>query len=194
MYNKIDFNYFARAFYVRRTAKHHLELRRTTLIDVKRAGAYYFDGKFKSLGEIRSVFTDKEISEAFKGTMAYSVLSAHSTYGAYRGDNLNIRFDAIASHDITYVGIIQSAKASGLKRFPLPYVLTNCHNSLCAVGGTINEDDHVFGLSAAKKYGGVYVPANVAVIHSFMREKFAGCGKMISVSYTHLTLPTTDVV
>ena len=128
------------------------------------------------MGEIRSVFTDKEISEAFKGTMAYSVLSAHSAYGAYRGDNLNIRFDAIASHDITYVGIIQSAKASGLKRFPLPYVLTNCHNSLCAVGGTINEDDHVFGLSAAKKYGGVYVPANVAVIHSFMREKFAGCG------------------
>lgn len=117
--------------------------------------------------------------------MAYSVLSAHSTYGAYRGDNLNIRFDAIASHDITYVGIIQSAKASGLKRFPLPYVLTNCHNSLCAVGGTINEDDHVFGLSAAKKYGGVYVPANVAVIHSFMREKFAGCGKMILGSDSH---------
>ena len=115
MYNKIDFNYIARAFYVRRTAKHHLELRRTTLIDVKRAGAYYCDGKFKSLGEIRSVFTDKEISEAFKGTMAYSVLSAHSTYGAYRGDNLNIRFDAIASHDITYVGIIQSAKASGFR-------------------------------------------------------------------------------
>lgn len=185
MYNKIDFNYFARALYVRRTAKHHLALRRTTLIDVKRAGAYYCDGKFKSLGEIRSVFTDKEISEAFKGTMAYSVLSAHSAYGAYRGDNLNIRFDAIASHDITYVGIIQSAKASGLKRFPLPYVLTNCHNSLCAVGGTINEDDHVFGLSAAKKYGGVYVPANVAVIHSFMREKFAGCGKMILGSDSH---------
>ena len=155
------------------------------MIDVKRAGAYYCDGKFKSLGEIRSVFTDKEISEAFKGTMAYSVLSAHSAYGAYRGDNLNIRFDAIASHDITYVGIIQSAKASGLKRFPLPYVLTNCHNSLCAVGGTINEDDHVFGLSAAKKYGGVYVPANVAVIHSFMREKFAGCGKMILGSDSH---------
>ena len=81
--------------------------------------------------------------------------------------------------------IIQSAKASGLKRFPLPYVLTNCHNSLCAVGGTINEDDHVFGLSAAKKYGGVYVPANVAVIHSFMREKFAGCGKMILGSDSH---------
>lgn len=155
------------------------------MIDVKRAGAYYCDEKFKSLGEIRSVFTDKEISEAFKGTMAYSVLSAHSAYGAYRGDNLNIRFDAIASHDITYVGIIQSAKASGLKRFPLPYVLTNCHNSLCAVGGTINEDDHVFGLSAAKKYGGVYVPANVAVIHSFMREKFAGCGKMILGSDSH---------
>lgn len=91
----------------------------------------------------------------------------------------------MASHDITYVGIIQSAKASGLKEFPLPYVLTNCHNSLCAVGGTINEDDHVFGLSCAKKYGGIYVPANVAVIHSYMREMFAGCGKMILGSDSH---------
>ncbi len=116
-------------------------------------------------------------------TMAYSVLSAHNASSSV--ENLQIRFDAMASHDITYVGIIQSARASGLKEFPLPYVLTNCHNSLCAVGGTINEDDHVFGLSAAKKYGGIYVPANVAVIHSFMRENFAAPGKMILGSDSH---------
>lgn len=110
-----------------------------------------------------------------KGTIAYSVLSCHNVSRNER--KLSIYFDALASHDITYVGIINSAKASGLKEFPVPYVLTNCHNSLCAVGGTINEDDHVFGLSCAKKYGGIYVPTNVAVIHSFMREMFAGCGK-----------------
>ena len=98
---------------------------------------------------------------------------------------LRLRFDAMASHDITYVGIIQSARASGLESFPVPYVLTNCHNSLCAVGGTINEDDHVFGLSAAKKYGGIYVPANVAVIHSYMREMFAAPGRMILGSDSH---------
>ena len=91
----------------------------------------------------------------------------------------------MASHDITYVGIIQTARASGMKAFPLPYVLTNCHNSLCAVGGTINEDDHVFGLSAAKKYGGEFVPAHQAVIHSYMRERYAGCGKMILGSDSH---------
>lgn len=118
-----------------------------------------------------------------KGTIAYSVLSCHNVSGNER--KLNIYFDALASHDITYVGIINSAKASGLKEFPVPYVLTNCHNSLCAVGGTINEDDHVFGLSCAKEYGGIYVPANVAVIHSFMREMFAGCGKMILGSDSH---------
>ena len=112
-----------------------------------------------------------------KGTIAASVLSVHNSSGD--DSALRIRFDAMASHDITYVGIIQSARASGLKEFPIPYVLTNCHNSLCAVGGTINEDDHVFGLSAAKKYGGIYVPANVAVIHSYMREMFAAPGKMI---------------
>ncbi|MDY6078396.1 MAG: hydratase [Eubacteriales bacterium] len=155
------------------------------MIDVRKSGAYLHEGKFKSIGEIRQTFSDKEISEAFKGTMTYSVLSAHSVSGAYKGEPIHIRFDAIASHDITYVGIIQSAKASGLKRFPLPYVLTNCHNSLCAVGGTINEDDHVFGLSAARKYGGIYVPANVAVIHTYMREKFAGAGKMILGSDSH---------
>lgn len=117
-----------------------------------------------------------------KNTLAYPILISHST-----GDdkNLKIKFDALCSHDITYVGIIQSARYSGLTRFPVPYVLTNCHNSLCAVGGTINEDDHVFGLSAAKKYGGIYVPPNVAVIHQYMREKFAGCGKMILGSDSH---------
>lgn len=121
--------------------------------------------------------------EAKKGTIAYSILKSHNTSSSM--DNLKIKFDAMASHDITFVGIIQTAKASGMKKFPLPYVLTNCHNSLCAVGGTINEDDHMFGLSAAKKYGGIYVPPHIAVIHQFMREKFAGCGKMILGSDSH---------
>ncbi|MBQ2252056.1 MAG: hydratase, partial [Clostridia bacterium] len=121
--------------------------------------------------------------EARRNTMSYSILNAHNV--SRNPDYLNIKFDAMASHDITYVGIIQTAKASGLSEFPLPYVLTNCHNSLCAVGGTINEDDHLFGLSAAKKYGGIYVPAHQAVIHSFMRENFAGCGKMILGSDSH---------
>ncbi|MBR2987629.1 MAG: hydratase [Clostridia bacterium] len=116
-------------------------------------------------------------------TMAYPILTSHSI--GDDPDSLAIRFDAMASHDITYVGIIQTARASGLTEFPLPYVLTNCHNSLCAVGGTINEDDHAFGLSAAKKYGGIYVPAHQAVIHSYMRENFAGCGKMILGSDSH---------
>ena len=103
-------------------------------------------------------------AEAKKGTIAYRILQSHNTSG--NSDALEITFDAMASHDITYVGIIQTARASGMRAFPLPYVLTNCHNSLCAVGGTINEDDHVFGLSAAKKYGGEFVPAHQAVIHS----------------------------
>lgn len=118
-----------------------------------------------------------------KRTMAYSILSAHNVSGNM--DKLNIKFDAMASHDITYVGIVQTARASGLMEFPLPYVLTNCHNSLCAVGGTINEDDHLFGLSAAKKYGGIYVPAHLAVIHQYMREMMAGTGKMILGSDSH---------
>ena len=118
---------------------------------------------------------DKE--EARKGTMAYSILEAHNTSGNM--ENLKVKFDAMTSHDITFVGIIQTAKASGMEKFPLPYVLTNCHNSLCAVGGTINEDDHVFGLSACKKYGGIFVPPHIAVIHQYMREMMAGCGKMI---------------
>lgn len=124
---------------------------------------------------------DKE--EARKGTMAYSILEAHNTSGNM--ENLKVKFDAMTSHDITFVGIIQTAKASGMEKFPLPYVLTNCHNSLCAVGGTINEDDHVFGLSACKKYGGIFVPPHIAVIHQYMREIMAGCGKMILGSDSH---------
>ena len=123
------------------------------------------------------------------GTLAYKILSAHHTGKPAEADKplsaLNIRFDALASHDITYVGIIQTARASGMTEFPVPYVLTNCHNSLCAVGGTINEDDHVFGLSAAKKYGGIYVPANQSVIHSYAREELAACGNMILGSDSH---------
>lgn len=121
--------------------------------------------------------------DAAKNTMAYDILTRHNTSDSK--ENLQIRFDAMASHDITYVGIIQTARASGMKEFPLPYVLTNCHNSLCAVGGTINEDDHVFGMSAAKKYGGIYVPAHHAVIHQYMREEMAKCGSMILGSDSH---------
>ena len=120
---------------------------------------------------------------AKRGTIAYSILKAHNT--AEDMQNLRLKFDALASHDITFVGIIQTARASGMEKFPIPYVLTNCHNSLCAVGGTINEDDHVFGLSAARKYGGIYVPPHMAVIHQYMREAMAGCGKMILGSDSH---------
>ena len=109
--------------------------------------------------------------EGRQNTMAWNILQAHSVSGD--PEQLQIRFDALVSHDITYVGIIQQARASGMKSFPVPYALTNCHNSLCAVGGTINEDDHVFGLSAAKKYGGIYVPANQSVIHSYAREQLS---------------------
>ncbi len=124
-----------------------------------------------------------DIEAGRKGTIAYSILNAHNTSGDEK--NLKIKFDALASHDITYVGILMTARAGGLEKLPLPYVLTNCHNSLCAVGGTINEDDHMFGLSAAKKYGAIYVPAHLAVIHSFMREMMSGCGKMILGSDSH---------
>ena len=119
-----------------------------------------------------------------EGTIAYQILRAHEKKPSTDG-KMRIRFDAMISHDITYVGIIQTARASGMKEFPIPYALTNCHNSLCAVGGTINEDDHAFGLSAARKYGGIYVPANQAVIHQFAREKLTGCGKMILGSDSH---------
>ena len=129
--------------------------------------------------------TGKEISkkEAKENTMAYAILKDHNTSGNM--DKLQIKFDKLTSHDITYVGIIQTARASGLEKFPIPYVLTNCHNSLCAVGGTINEDDHMFGLTCAKKYGGIYVPPHQAVIHQFAREMLAGCGKMILGSDSH---------
>jgi aconitate hydratase len=120
--------------------------------------------------------------EGRRGTITHGILAAHNA-----GDekNLRLKFDSLTSHDITYVGIIQTARASGMEKFPVPYVLTNCHNSLCAVGGTINQDDHVFALSAAKKYGGIYVPPHLAVIHSYNREMMAGCGKMILGSDSH---------
>ena len=121
--------------------------------------------------------------EAAKNTIAYSILEAHNTSGNM--EKLQIEFDKLTSHDITFVGIIQTARASGLEKFPVPYVLTNCHNSLCAVGGTINEDDHMFGLTCAKKYGGVYVPPHQAVIHQYAREMLAACGKMILGSDSH---------
>ena len=124
---------------------------------------------------------DKE--EAKKQTIAYGILENHNTSGSM--EKLKIKFDKLTSHDITFVGIIQTARASGLTKFPIPYVLTNCHNSLCAVGGTINEDDHLFGLTCAKKYGGVYVPPHQAVIHQFAREMLAGGGRMILGSDSH---------
>ena len=129
--------------------------------------------------------TGQEVTkeEAAKQTMAYGILESHNTSGNMQ--NLQIKFDKLTSHDITYVGIIQTARASGLEKFPIPYVLTNCHNSLCAVGGTINEDDHMFGLTCAKKYGGIYVPHHQAVIHQFAREMLAGGGKMILGSDSH---------
>ena len=126
---------------------------------------------------------DVDRATALRGTIAWGILEAHNTSASM--ERLKIQFDAMTSHDITFVGIIQTARASGMERFPLPYVLTNCHNSLCAVGGTINDDDHLFGLSAAKKYGGIYVPPHIAVIHQYMRENFAGCGKMILGSDSH---------
>lgn len=152
------------------------------MVSISENGVYLKDGCLLSVREA-SVLGLPAPSEAKKKTMAYSILEAHNT-----SDDMNylkIKFDAMASHDITYVGIIQTARASGLDKFPIPYVLTNCHNSLCAVGGTINEDDHVFGLSAAKKYGGEFVPAHQAVIHQYMRERYAGCGKMILASDSH---------
>lgn len=145
-------------------------------------GVYFYNGKpIKNSEAIRLNSAD-----AYKGTIAYKILDSHNTLNdTVKGAPLKIKFDCLASHDITYVGIIQTAKASGLKEFPVPYILTNCHNSLCAVGGTINEDDHMFGYSAAKKYGGIYVPAHQGVIHSYMRERMAGCGKMILGSDSH---------
>ena len=147
-------------------------------IAVKREGFYYRKGSF-----VPAQAEPAGIEAGRRNTMTYSILAAHNHSGDM--SRLQIKFDAMASHDITYVGIIQTARASGLTRFPLPYVLTNCHNSLCAVGGTINEDDHLFGLSAAKKYGGEFVPAHQAVIHSYMRERYAAPGTMILGSDSH---------
>jgi aconitate hydratase len=145
------------------------------MIKLHQNGAFFVNGEV-----FEEYSADKE--SARKGSISYKILQAHNS-----GDDvdLRLRFDCLASHDITYVGIIQTARASGLVEFPVPYVMTNCHNSLCAVGGTINEDDHVFGLSAAKKYGGIFVPPHIAVIHTYMREMMAGCGKMILGSDSH---------
>ena len=160
------------------------------MISVLEGGAYLLDGTqiipdHKDASKEIKSRTGREISrqEARKGTIAYGILEAHNTSGNM--EKLKIRFDKLTSHDITFVGIIQTARASGLERFPVPYVLTNCHNSLCAVGGTINEDDHMFGLTCAKKYGGVYVPPHQAVIHQYAREMLAGGGKMILGSDSH---------
>ena len=160
------------------------------MIKLLDGGAYLLQGQeivednYDAAGIIKSKI-GKEVSreEAAKQTIAYNILADHNTSGNM--DKLKIKFDKLTSHDITFVGIIQTARASGLQKFPMPYVLTNCHNSLCAVGGTINEDDHMFGLSCAKKYGGVYVPPHQAVIHQFAREMLAGGGKMILGSDSH---------
>ena len=160
------------------------------MITLSKGGAYLVNGcemiqdDANAAAAIKAK-TGKEITakEAAKETIAYGILQNHNTSGSM--DKLKIKFDKLTSHDITFVGIIQTARASGLEKFPIPYVLTNCHNSLCAVGGTINEDDHMFGLTCAKKYGGVYVPPHQAVIHQFAREMLAGGGKMILGSDSH---------
>ncbi|SFR90426.1 hydratase [Anaeromicropila populeti] len=161
------------------------------MVKLYKNGAYLLNGSDlieeneEAAGKLEERFGGQIIDkkEAKKGTMAYRILEEHNTSGNM--DKLKIKFDKLTSHDITFVGIIQTARASGLEEFPVPYVLTNCHNSLCAVGGTINEDDHMFGLSCAKKYGGVYVPPHQAVIHQFAREMLAGSGKMILGSDSH---------
>ena len=150
------------------------------MVTLYNSGVYLLNGR-TIVPEAEAKGLDR--ASARKGTIAYGILQAHNTSGD--PENLKIRFDAITSHDITYVGIIQTARASGLDRFPLPYILTCCHNSLCAVGGTINEDDHVFGLTAARKYGGIFVPPHIGVIHQYMREMHAGCGRMILGSDSH---------
>ena len=156
------------------------------MIELKNGGAFLINGTewAEDAAEVAAK-TGKNVTaeEAKQGTIAYGILKEHNTSGNM--EKLKIRFDKLTSHDITFVGIIQTARASGLEKFPMPYVLTNCHNSLCAVGGTINEDDHMFGLTCAKKYGGVYVPPHQAVIHQFAREMLAGGGKMILGSDSH---------
>ena len=150
------------------------------MVEVIKKGVYLVDGKPVYAEAAQNAQAPDQAREK---TMAYKILRAHNV--GEDPKKLRIKFDALISHDITFVGIIQTAKASGLKEFPIPYAMTNCHNSLCAVGGTINEDDHAFGLSAAKKYGGIYVPANQAVIHQYARERLAGCGKMVLGSDSH---------
>ncbi len=150
------------------------------MVEVIKKGAYLVDGKIVYADQAQGMAAPDQAREK---TIAYSILRAHDVSDDPK--KMRIKFDALISHDITFVGIIQTAKASGLKEFPIPYAMTNCHNSLCAVGGTINEDDHAFGLSAAKKYGGIYVPPNQAVIHQYARERLAGCGKMILGSDSH---------
>ena len=149
------------------------------MVEVINHGVYLLNGN-EIVNECQTLTPD----EARENTITYGILRSHDVDGS-KGNKMRIRFDAMMSHDITYVGIIQTARASGLEEFPLPYAMTNCHNSLCAVGGTINEDDHVFGLSAAKKYGGIYVPANQAVIHQYAREMMVKCGNMILGSDSH---------
>lgn len=146
------------------------------MIEIIKKGSFLINGVLSQRCEF-----DKTIAK--QGTMAFQILNNHNV--GVSKDLMRIKFDALVSHDITYVGIIQTARASGLKEFPLPYALTNCHNSLCAVGGTINEDDHIFGLSCAKRYGGIYVPASQSVIHQFAREELTKCGNMILGSDSH---------
>lgn len=160
------------------------------MIQLYKHGAYLLNGTelVEDTPEAAAILQSKlgtvpTKEEAAQNTMAYGILKAHNT--SDNMEKLKIKFDRLTSHDITFVGIIQTARASGLEKFPVPYVLTNCHNSLCAVGGTINEDDHMFGLSCAKKYGGIYVPPHQAVIHQFAREMLAGCGKMVLGSDSH---------
>jgi len=162
------------------------------MVEVYSTGAYLLDGAdagrriirddAEAAAKLAAAGVSVSREDARKGTIAHGILAAHDSGD---GDKLRLKFDSLTSHDITYVGIIQTARASGMEKFPVPYVLTNCHNSLCAVGGTINQDDHVFALSAAKKYGGIYVPPHLAVIHSYNREMMASCGRMILGSDSH---------
>ncbi|MDR3593115.1 MAG: hydratase [Negativicutes bacterium] len=159
-------------------------LKGTVLVeDADRLDGGEIDGRLSDAGLSPLSVRKIERETARTGTIAYQILTQHNRSGDL--DDLKLRFDVLASHDITYVGIVQTARASGLKHFPVPYVMTNCHNSLCAVGGTVNEDDHVFGLSAARKYGGIFVPAHQAVIHQYVRETMSGCGRMILGSDSH---------
>lgn len=158
------------------------------MIEISNKGAYLLENAIVeetdyNMQFLRNISFRKTKEESRKDTLTYKILEKHNT--SSNMEDLKIKFDQIISHDITYVGIIQTARASGLTKFPIPYVLTNCHNSLCAVGGTINEDDHLFGLSAAKKYGGIFVPPHQAVIHQYAREVMAGCGSMILGSDSH---------